>query len=191
MFSGKQETFPEGQDPNQFGRDQDEVQLASITGLGLNDSMGYRPHLQDVVNFHEHFGFTESYQIPDTPDHIQDSAIAVLRMNFLQEELNEYAEASGMEFDAEEGKWYRAVDPDETSLARALDGLLDLQYVLLGTVHLHGFAPVWDTAWSRVQQANMLKIRVENAADSKRGSTFDVRKPEGWTPPQFDDLLFY
>lgn len=43
-------------------------------------------------------------------------------------------------------------------------------------------------AWKRVQAANMAKMRVERAADSKRGSGFDVIKPPGWTPPNHADL---
>jgi hypothetical protein len=35
-----------------------------------------------------------------------------------------------------------------------------------------------------VQKANMAKVRVAKAEDSKRGSTFDVRKPEGWVGPE-------
>jgi predicted HAD superfamily Cof-like phosphohydrolase len=192
-FSGNISTHLEGQDPNQFDRP-GAVQLLepSSVDVDVDVDLAYtRSHLQDVINFHEHFGFTESYAIPVSPSHISDPEIATMRVNFLQEELNEYAAALGMEYDFEDNQWVQTVTPDETSLAHALDGLVDLNYVLLGNVHLHGFANIWDTAWSRVQEANMLKVRVENQFDSKRGTTFDVRKPEGWVPPQFNDLLFY
>lgn len=188
-FSGNISTHLEGQDPNQFDRP------GSVQGYEqVQESFQFqytRSKLQDVINFHEYFGFTESYAIPANPSHILDSDIATMRVNFLQEELNEYAAAMGMEYDFEDDEWVQVVTPDESSLAHALDGLIDLNYVLLGNVHLHGFAPIWDTAWSRVQEANMCKIRVDNPADSKRGTSFDVRKPEGWVAPQFNDLLFY
>ena len=150
-----------------------------------------RSHLQDVINFHEHFDL--HLEVQPSPAFLP-SELAKVRANFLQEELNEYCHSCGLVQDEVSDRW---VFPENDALApvpdleSALDGLIDLQYVLLGTVHLHGFAPIWDTAWSRVQEANMLKVRVENAEDSKRGTTHDVRKPEGWVAPQFRDLLFY
>ena len=95
----------------------------------------------------------------------------------------------------------------------ALDALVDLQYVLLGTAHLMGFntdakivkqvqetpdemPKPWsfvvnrfEEAWDRVQKANMTKVRTKNPADSKRKSEYDVVKPEGWEPPQLHDLV--
>lgn len=162
-----------------------------------------RSHLQDVINFHEHFEL--HHEVNEKPGFLTMDLQRV-RVNFLQEELNEYAASCGMEQVVsepdEEGNvtitWefsdgYMAGDAaeEEQALEKALDGLIDLQYVLLGTVHLHGFAPIWNTAWGRVQDANMSKIRVTNADDSKRGTTHDVLKPEGWVAPQFRDLLFY
>lgn len=47
----------------------------------------------------------------------------------------------------------------------------------------------WDLLWADVQRANMSKERVLKAEDSKRGSTWDVRKPEGWIPPRSEELV--
>jgi predicted HAD superfamily Cof-like phosphohydrolase len=49
----------------------------------------------------------------------------------------------------------------------------------------------WDfeEGWRRVHAANMAKVRAERPGDSKRGSTFDVVKPEGWTAPDLSDLV--
>jgi len=44
-------------------------------------------------------------------------------------------------------------------------------------------------AWERVHRANMSKVRAEKTGDSKRGSTFDVVKPSGWTAPDLTDLV--
>lgn len=44
-------------------------------------------------------------------------------------------------------------------------------------------------AWERVHHANMQKKRAEKASDSKRGSKYDVIKPEGWVPPDLRDLV--
>lgn len=40
-----------------------------------------------------------------------------------------------------------------------------------------------DLVWKDVQRANMSKERALRAEDSKRGSTWDVIKPKGWTAP--------
>lgn len=47
----------------------------------------------------------------------------------------------------------------------------------------------WEEGWSAVQQANMSKVRALRHEDSKRGSTFDVVKPEGWSPPDIALVL--
>ena len=47
----------------------------------------------------------------------------------------------------------------------------------------------WDVLWDDVQRANMAKERVLKAEDSKRGSTWDVRKPTGWVPPRTEFLV--
>lgn len=44
-------------------------------------------------------------------------------------------------------------------------------------------------AWSRVQLANMSKVRATSAEQSKRGSTHDVVKPPGWVAPSHTDLV--
>jgi hypothetical protein len=35
----------------------------------------------------------------------------------------------------------------------------------------------------------MQKRRAQSANESKRGSAFDIVKPDGWTPPDLTDLL--
>jgi hypothetical protein len=34
----------------------------------------------------------------------------------------------------------------------------------------------------------MAKVRVASSKESKRGTAFDVKKPEGWVAPNLDDL---
>lgn len=48
---------------------------------------------------------------------------------------------------------------------------------------------LWQDLWNDVQRANMSKERALKATDSKRGSTYDVIKPEGWLPPQTDAII--
>lgn len=51
------------------------------------------------------------------------------------------------------------------------------------------FGWFFDTGWDRVQTANMSKIRAKSDKDGKRGSTWDVVKPEGWVAPSMEDLV--
>jgi len=71
--------------------------------------------------------------------------------------------------------------------AKMLDALVDLVYVALGTAILHRF-PFY-AAWDAVHKANMLKVRATRKGQSKRGTTFDVVKPDGWKAPDIEKLL--
>jgi hypothetical protein len=60
--------------------------------------------------------------------------------------------------------------------------------VVFGTAHLNGYP--WQEGWDLVQQANITKERAAaDGSNSKRGSSFDVVKPEGWTAPDINGLL--
>lgn len=91
------------------------------------------------------------------------------RIKFMIEELAEYVEGAR-----------------EMDLEKQLDALVDLVYVALGTAYLHGFN--FEEAWHRVHNANMEKVK-GTAESSKRNSDYDVVKPEGWHPPDLDDLV--
>jgi predicted HAD superfamily Cof-like phosphohydrolase len=92
------------------------------------------------------------------------------RLKFLDEELDELK--------------HSIVKQD---LPGALDAIVDLVYVALGTAYLMNLP--FNEAWAAVQQANMAKVRTERAEDSKRGSTFDVVKPAGWTAPDIGKVI--
>lgn len=92
------------------------------------------------------------------------------RLKFMFEELNEYIEAVA-----------------EGDLEGQYDALIDLVYVAIGTAYLQGF-PFME-GFERVHEANMKKVRALRETDSKRGSVYDVVKPEGWTAPVLKDLL--
>jgi hypothetical protein len=91
--------------------------------------------------------------------------LLVFRAKFLAEELKEFrlGVLSG-------------------NIAEMADALVDLVYVAMGTAHLLGLP--WEDLWDDVQAANMRKVRAKpDGSDSKRGSSWDVVKPEGWLPP--------
>lgn len=118
--------------------------------------------VKDIVQFHQKFDLNS----PDKPSQLSTELLK-FRIKFMREELNEYVKSSGLE-----GK---------------LDALVDLVYVAIGTAYLHGFD--FNEAWRRVHEANMKKVRAQSADESKRGTSFDVVKPEGWTAPDLSDLV--
>ena len=123
-------------------------------------------YLADVYEFQLKFGIPQPQIARQLP-----KELAEFRLKFLKEELEEYEKA------VESG-----------DLERQLDALVDLVYVALGTALMSGFD--FDTAWSRVQLANMAKERAKSANDSKRGSAYDIVKPAGWRPPELGDLVY-
>lgn len=137
--------------------------------------------MADIVAFHKKFEVDYAGPPRQLPTDLLD-----FRVKFLKEELREY------EDDANALACHLLTDKTDVAntthlLEKQLDALVDLVYVALGTAHLHGFD--FDEAWRRVHEANMKKIRTARAEDSKRGSTHDVVKPEGWEPPSHTDLV--
>ena len=139
----------------------------------------------DIVDFHHKFRLT--YQGPPRmlPDDLGD-----FRGLFMVEELEEYLDLPKDSLvDHAKALVAKRGPIKDTINGRVdrLDALVDLVYVALGTAYLHGFN--FAEAWRRVQRANMSKVRAERADQSKRGSTFDVVKPEGWKAPDHTDLV--
>ena len=91
-----------------------------------------------------------------------------LRIALIFEELKEYAEASGMvEYfaklcDEHYVDIHNNPNPDIQIVevineVEQLDALLDLQYVLSGAVHEHGFGDIFDVGFEEVHSSNMSK----------------------------------
>lgn len=138
----------------------------------------------DVLAFHKKFGLEY-----EGPPRALTGELAEFRRRFLIEEVEEYELSSKIteKLLENEGTDEAAITHE---LEQQLDALLDELYVLLGTAILQGFnKSIFTEAWRRVHVANMGKVRAQSAADSKRGSTFDVVKPPGWTPPSHTDLV--
>jgi len=66
------------------------------------------------------------------------------------------------------------------------DGLIDLVYIALGMAYRMGLP--FHEGFKRVHEANMRKVRAQTPEDSKRGSTLDIVKPDGWEPANLEDL---
>ncbi len=136
---------------------------------------------EDIKAFHEKFALTYN-----GPPRVLDEELGKFRAGFLAEELAEYAMPDDLHdgfVDAVKAEF----EPTRKSLEDQFDALIDLVYVALGTAYLHGFD--FEEGWRRVHEANMKKIRVERVIDSKRGSVYDVIKPDGWLPPSLADLV--
>ena len=90
-----------------------------------------------------------------------------LRIALIFEELKEYAEASGLIYSFIEMCDKASADshnmtqvhphPTHVDQVEQLDALLDLQYVLSGAVHEHGFGEIFDEAFEEVHSSNMSK----------------------------------
>lgn len=143
--------------------------------------------MHDVAEFHEHFGLGYYRSPRALPQDLSD-----FRNGLMDEELGEY---KGHQAAAYEETTRPPGSRDQANythhLEHALDGLVDLVYVALGTAYVHGFD--FRTAWRRVHKANMAKVRkvkaTSNTLDSGRLPLFDVVKPEGWEPPSHKDLV--
>lgn len=135
---------------------------------------------EDVGTFHHKFDLPFYKHAPlaskaregDPLPHLLDPDTFLFRFRFMEEELTEIAEAH-----------------ETRDLEKFLDGLIDLVYVACGTAHLAHLP--FNQGWALVHQANMLKERALNAADSRstRKHVLDVVKPSGWKPADLKPLL--
>lgn len=130
----------------------------------MNTTLNY---LNIVHIFQEKFGQAYVGPVREMP-----ASVASLRKKLLLEELTELVTAID------------AGDPEEI-----LDALVDMQYVLSGTINVQGMREVFDAAFIRVHRANMQKVLAKSRKDSKRDSGLDIVKPEGWQKPDLSDLV--
>jgi len=72
-------------------------------------------------------------------------------------------------------------------LTGAADSLVDLEYFLHGTSASMGLPH--DEIFEEVHRANMEKELVASREDSRRLNKLDVKKPEGWRPPNVAGII--
>lgn len=133
--------------------------------MSVDDTFGPLTNYEDVAAFHEKFGLTY-----DGPPKILGDDVVQFRIQFLEEELLEFKVS--------------AISEDLPGMA---DALIDLVYVAMGTAYQMGLP--WQQLWNEVQRANMTKVRATSAGQSKRKSSLDVIKPEGWQGPDIEGVL--
>lgn len=117
--------------------------------------------IDEVAEFHEKFG-RGNRQSP----YLSDPEVNQLRIDLLQEELDELKDAIAT-----------------GDAAMVLDSLTDLQYVLDGAYLELGFGPIKYVAFDEVHDTNMKK---EGGGTRKDGK---ILKPEGWMPPRIAELI--
>lgn len=118
--------------------------------------------------------FQTKFAVPMKPEPaLLDVDTMEFRMEFLQEELDELDVAY-----------------EKGDLAAVVDALIDLEYVLKGTILMMGLGHKWPELWAEVHKTNMAKVRVgTDLAGSKRKNSLDVVKPPGWKPPDLKRIL--
>jgi hypothetical protein len=145
-----------------------EMQDRTSDGNGVQPVAMVRPMVGAFKERNDVLAFHQKFEIPmaKEPSFLLEDAFQ-FRLKFMQEELNEF----------EDGH-------TKGDMHEAADALVDLIYVVHGTALMMGLP--WPMLWHEVQRANMAKIRVENASQSKRGSKLDIVKPAGWVAPNHD-----
>lgn len=135
----------------------------------MHDHIAYYAdaYINLVREFQKKFGQEYSGPVREMP-----ASVASLRKKLLLEELTELVVAI-----------------DRGELDEILDALVDMQYVLTGTIIAQGMSDVFNEAFMRVHRANMAKISAASRHDSKRDSALDIVKPEGWVKPDLTDLV--
>ena len=120
-----------------------------------------------VTAFHKYHSLHWHKKPRHLPGHLY-----LTRCKFLIEEVHEFTDA------------YHTYN-----LEQQLDAMIDLIYVASGTLHLMGFSASRQAeAFKRVHKANMKKVKVRSVKESKRGTLWDVKKPQGWKAPDLRDL---
>ena len=119
-----------------------------------------RTTLEQVQEFHETYGLP----VHDEPN-LTCEQTKQLRINLLQEELNELKEALAND------------DPQET-----LDALIDLQYVLDGAFLSFGMQAVKDLAFDEVHRSNMSKLGADGKPIRREGDGKVMKGPNYFAP---------
>lgn len=136
----------------------------------------------DVRQFQLKFGHVVNYN----PVHLTKRKL-LERIKFLQEELDEFTEACGVErityyAHGKSDDRYELIDKHQ-DLPLQADALVDMVYVALGSVVMMGLP--WQELWDDVHRANMEKVR----GIGTRGNLVDCIKPQGWQGPKTLEIL--
>lgn len=132
----------------------------------MTEKKTQRTTLEMVQEFHETYGLPVSLQ----PD-LSNQTTKELRINLLQEELDELKEALA-----------------EDDIRGTLDALIDLQYVLDGAFLSFGLQRVKDIAFDEVHRSNMSKLG-EDGKPIRREGDGKVLKGPNYFPPDLEQFV--
>lgn len=155
----------------------------AMRGLHVRDH-DFPDLIGDVAAFHAKFGQEYTGKPRLLPADLHD-----FRTKFHDEETREYKDEYPKLVEAIERQDRRDI---VNTLELQLDALCDAAWVILGTADLQFGRAVFYEAWRRVVKANMAKVIATedpDAEDSGREIKYDIRKPQGWLPPDHTDLL--
>ena len=123
--------------------------------------------LKKLVEFHEVFrGYMEIEPNPSIP-----ADVTAMRIRLLQEELDEYREAVGRE-----------------DLVEIADALIDLLYVLFGTIVSHGLQNYAEALFAEVHRSNMSKLDMDGVPIFRQDGK--VLKSDLFSPPNLKRILW-
>ena len=116
--------------------------------------------IDQVKEFHETYGLP----VKSSPD-ITDAKTNALRINLLQEELDELKEALA-----------------DNDVVETLDALIDLQYVLDGAFLSFGLQDKKDIAFAEVHASNMSKLGVDGKPIRRESDGKVLKGPDYFKP---------
>ncbi len=124
-----------------------------------------KKQINQVAEFHRAFKIPQE-QSPNIPSPER----CELRFNLLQEELNEFKDA------------YKDKD-----LVEVADALVDLQYILFGSVLEFGLQDKFAELFDEVQRSNMSKL--DDNGEPIYREDGKVLKSKNWSPPSLKPIL--
>lgn len=116
--------------------------------------------LDQVQEFHETYGLPVETEQTTGSDQTKE-----LRINLLQEELDELKEAL-----------------ENDDLVETLDALIDLQYVLDGAFLSFGMQDVKEVAFNEVHRSNMSKLGADGKPIRREGDGKVMKGPDYFKP---------
>ncbi len=119
-----------------------------------------RSTLDQVQEFHETYGLPVAQE-----QTLADEKTRQLRINLLQEELDELKEAL-----------------DQDDMVETLDALIDLQYVLDGAFLSFGMQSVKDKAFDEVHSSNMSKLGADGKPIHRESDGKVMKGPNYFQP---------
>lgn len=126
-------------------------------------------HIQEILEKVAVFQKATDQPIADSPS-VGDDKNNMLRYQLMNEENREYLTAS--------------LQGDKVEI---LDAVVDMLYILAGTINQFGMQGVIEEAFNRVHENNMTKV----GADGKvlRNPDGKILKPQGFMPVDLTDLV--